>query len=152
MDIKLRKPNIDEFEGLVPNGLLMLQASGNYTAYNLDLEKAKQAVSGWLKRENQFFIRLAEDEEGDLLGFIVGHVYERWFTRDLSASDQMIFVMPDARGKGVAKDMLKAFVAWANEQGAVKKFLGDTLGIDPEASHALYTGAGFRPTGNLYEE
>jgi GNAT superfamily N-acetyltransferase len=148
--IHLRRPRAEEIDRLAPLAFHVLKESAEYAVYNIDLERAKQNARRWIGGEDRYFVRIAEDSNGKVLGFFVGQVYARWFTRDISATDEMVFVSPQARGRGVGKAMLQAFISWAREKGAVKFFLGDTLGISLEASKALYISAGFREAGHIY--
>jgi ribosomal protein S18 acetylase RimI-like enzyme len=56
-----------------------------------------------------------------------------------------MWVSPSHRGAGIAADLVRSVVGWANETGAATVDLWVTRGND--AAMRLYEAAGFRPTG-----
>ncbi len=82
------------------------------------------------------------EEDGCWLG-VVGA-----FTRIDASEVQLIsmWVDPAARGRGIARDLIRAVAGWAAERGAKRVVLFVQEANDP-AQH-LYERAGFRPTGD----
>jgi ribosomal protein S18 acetylase RimI-like enzyme len=58
-----------------------------------------------------------------------------------------MWVDPQARRRGVARQLIRAVAEWAREQGCVKVFL--FVQESNAAAQRLYLEAGFRPTGDL---
>jgi ribosomal protein S18 acetylase RimI-like enzyme len=81
------------------------------------------------------------EEQGTWLG-VVGA-----FTRIDASEVQLIsmWVDPAARGRGIARDLIRAVARWAEERGAARVVLFVQEANEP-AQH-LYERAGFRPTG-----
>jgi ribosomal protein S18 acetylase RimI-like enzyme len=84
---------------------------------------------------------LAEDG-GALLGVVGG------FRRldPLEVQLVSLWVDPDARGRGVARSLIRAVASWARDRGARRVVLFVQEANAP--GRALYLKAGFRPTGD----
>ena len=98
-------------------------------------ERAAEAADG---EEKVLFV--AEDGER-LLGVVGG------FGRLDPGEVQLVslWVDPSARGRGVARELIRAVAAWARDRGADRVVLFVQEANEP--GRALYLRAGFRPTG-----
>ena len=67
------------------------------------------------------------------------------------ASDFGLFIEPASRGGMTAPRLLKAYIEWAKEQGAVMIQAGITTGVHVEQTTRLYEKLGFRNNGQLFE-
>ena len=81
-------------------------------------------------------------EEGGILQGVVGG-----FRRldPLEVQLVSLWVDPTARGRGVARSLIRAVASWARERGAARVVLFVQEANAP--GRALYLRAGFRPTG-----
>jgi GNAT superfamily N-acetyltransferase len=81
-------------------------------------------------------------EEGDAVLGVVGG-----FRRLDPTEVQLVslWVVPEARGRGVAQSLIQAVAGWARGRGAERVFLFVQEANAP--GRALYLRAGFRPTG-----
>lgn len=77
----------------------------------------------------------AEDAEGTLLGWAGVRVIGR------EAEILTVGVIPDARRHGLGRDLLRALLSAAREQGATETYL--EVRLDNEAAIALYESEGF---------
>lgn len=66
------------------------------------------------------------------------------------AVQRVLYVAPEARGGFVARDLIRAFVGWAEAQGLTRQMIGLGNGLDPATVDHLYRGLGFRPVGGQY--
>jgi ribosomal protein S18 acetylase RimI-like enzyme len=84
----------------------------------------------------------AAEEDGRWLGVVGG------FARVDPSEVQLIsmWVDPQARGRGIARDLIRALARWSGERGSERVVLFVQEANEP-AQH-LYSRAGFRPTGD----
>lgn len=84
----------------------------------------------------------AEDEDGSWLGVVGG------FVRIDPAQAQLIsmWVAPEARGRGVARALIRELAAWAGSRGCTVVFLFVQEANTP--ARALYGRLGFTATGD----
>lgn len=87
-------------------------------------------------------ILFVADDDDSLLGVVGG------FRRldPLEVQLVSLWVDPDARGRGVARSLIRAVASWARERGARRIVLFVQEANAP--GRALYVRAGFRPTGD----
>ncbi|HEX3823258.1 MAG TPA: GNAT family N-acetyltransferase [Mycobacteriales bacterium] len=112
-------------------------AFGSTYARELEFDEAewrqRAASSGWY---------VAADAE-EILGIVAG------YHDDSSPPDQRhlvaMWVAPEARGSGVAAELVEAVVTWARGDGASEVTLGVADGN--ERARALYLNCGFAATG-----
>ena len=84
---------------------------------------------------------VAEDDDGRTMGVVGG------FRRLDPTEVQLVslWVDPEARGRGVARVLIRAVASWARDRGAEHVVLFVQEANAP--GRALYLRAGFRPTG-----
>ena len=87
-------------------------------------------------------ILFVADDDDSLLGVVGG------FRRldPLEVQLVSLWVDPNARGRGVARSLIRAVASWARERGARRIVLFVQEANAP--GRALYIRAGFRPTGD----
>jgi ribosomal protein S18 acetylase RimI-like enzyme len=79
------------------------------------------------------------EERGEVLGFACG-VMHGLRLGDLSE----LYVRPQARRRGIARELVRAVVAGLSERGAA--FVTGGVGPDNTAARSFYKNVGFRPT------
>ncbi|MFD2648507.1 aminoglycoside 6'-N-acetyltransferase [Devosia albogilva] len=93
------------------------------------------------------FSILAQDREGAALGFVEASL-RRDYVNGTDTSPvaflEGIYVVPQARGRGVARALVAATETWAREQGCIE-FASDAL-LDNVDSHAMHRALGFEET------
>ena len=86
------------------------------------------------------------------VGFILCGVNKSFFGPDLVASEFALYVDPESRGAGVAKQLVQSYVDWAIAKGARRVNAGNSAGTPDEAYVSLMEGVGFTKTGSqLYK-
>lgn len=117
----------------------------------LPLDRAKvRALFAHLIESPDGLLVVAE-KDGDVIGGFAGYIVEHYFARTKVASDFGLFISPDFRGGMSAPRLLKAYIDWAKENGAVMIQAGITTGVHVEESTRLYERLGFAPAGQLFE-
>lgn len=92
---------------------------------------------------------LAQDDRGVTLGFMLCGLTKSFFGPDLSAVEFALYVDPQHRSTGVAKQLVQSYVDWAIAKGARRVNAGNSAGTPDEAYTALMQSAGFEKTGSL---
>lgn len=132
---------------------LIQQESPNFQDLTFDPDKTEQQLRNMLAHPHWYVcISLAHNALGDpaFAGIIIGSVYQKFFSNDLVASDQLLYVVPGYRSEGHGQRLLKAFTQWATDAGAKKVFLGTVFGAaDTLNADTLYARMG-RKVGTLY--
>lgn len=143
----VRPATADDFERYLPV-VLGLVTQGSYSSLRVDTVRARGAIGRWLVDHHRF-IRVAEFDDRPA-GVLVGYVGEQWFSTDLTGHDTFLFVAPEYRGLGIGKALANAFIDWCRSMGAALVFLSSSTGMTPEATRAIYEGAGLRRVGPIY--
>lgn len=90
---------------------------------------------------------VAEITDVGAVGFMAYMVLtDTWANRKV-ATEVALYVMPEARGEGIAGRLLAAALAGATEAGAVEFSSGTSLGLPAGAAESVYDRAGFTVTG-----
>ena len=84
----------------------------------------------------------AVDEGGDVLGLVGA-----FRPQDTDVELVSMWTAPEARGLGVARQLVEVVVAWAREVGSTTVSLWVTRGNEP--AHRLYESMGFVETGDF---
>ena len=71
-------------------------------------------------------------------------------SREQSAEMKRLYVLPEARGRGVGRALIEACAMWAREHGA-RELLLDTVPEAMPGAVRLYRSLGFEPTGRYNE-
>src|SRR3546814_19318564 len=81
---------------------------------------------------------------------MIGACTPHWCSDDLVAYDFGLFVEPERRGGLAAAGLLRGFIRWAHDKGAVDITAGITPGVHLEATTGLYQVVGFGKVGHLF--
>lgn len=93
---------------------------------------------------------LAEADDGQLAGGLVGCIEAHLFSSQPVASLILYGVLPERRMSGAAVRLMRAFVAWARQRGAVEVNAGINSALDAERSERFLCKLGFSRTGGNY--
>jgi GNAT superfamily N-acetyltransferase len=93
---------------------------------------------------------LAEDEQGLLIGGLIGCIESHFFSCDPVANLIAYGVSPGHRMTGAAVRLMKAFIEWAKRRGVVEVNAGVNSGIDLERTDRFITKMGFSKMGFNY--
>lgn len=111
----------------------------------LDEDRLIAQIKGAATNDSIYF-RLAV-REGEFLGGFFGMISTVFFSQELVAKDLAWFVMPDWRGGAAALILLEDFERWALARGVRKFFLGQSTGVQQEATARLYRRLGYSVVG-----
>ncbi|HDL7643635.1 TPA: GNAT family N-acetyltransferase [Yersinia enterocolitica] len=93
---------------------------------------------------------LVAEKDDVVIGWLAGGIAEQWFSRQLMAFEYGLFIAPEHRGATAGPRLAKAFIAWAEDHGAVLINMGITTGVHEERTGDLYSRLGLHRSGLLY--
>lgn len=144
--IPIRPVRADEWRCWRETRLRMLRDDADFfsTRYDDMVREPGQTWRDWVAEaaagdEKTLFVA---EENGRWLGVVGG------FARVNPHEVHLIsmWVAPEARGRGVGRDLIRAVARWAAGRGSTRVFLFVQEANMP--ARALYEQAGFRPTGD----
>jgi GNAT superfamily N-acetyltransferase len=106
--------------------------------------------------ENQGVMLIAENEAGERLGLVAGHVVDEPWPMETPDSTRYgyvsdIFIKPEARGGGLARELLDAIAAHLHRADpSLTRLRVNVLAVNRVACRA-YEKAGFTPYEVMYE-
>lgn len=92
------------------------------------------------------FLAVADDAP---VGLILCTCNASFFGPDRTACELAFYVRPEHRGSQTAMQLLRAYVEWAKQQGAVRINAGNSAGMLDEQYVRLLEHAGFTRAGSL---
>jgi GNAT superfamily N-acetyltransferase len=105
----------------------------------------------WLYDDGACFLAVAE-HDGKIVGFMSGWVYQLYFSKTLSAQNNLWYVLPEYRGGMIGVRLLKMFESWAFDKGAKILVGGTSSGISMPRSNKLIEKFGYEPVGSEYRK
>lgn len=146
----IRQATADDLGALVELSRQMHAESPRFRRLQFDAEKMRRTAAGLIESP-QGFAWVAE-VDGRIVGGMLAAVCEHWCSSDKIGLDYGLYVQPGARGAGNdAVALAKQYAAWAREQGAVWPQVGITAGIRDEAAAKVFTYAGGKQVGTIWE-
>lgn len=101
-----------------------------------------------LKNKN-CFLCLAEKGK-ELIGFVLGSIYQLYFSKAKAANSDIWYVKPEYRGGFTGARLLKKFEDWAEFHGARFLVSGSSSGIKVDRVHKLIERFGYESVGSEY--
>lgn len=87
-------------------------------------------------------------DDGDrIVGMMGGIVVEHFFSRALTASDLVLYVLPQHRGSSVAVRLVRQFEQWAIAAGACEVVLSVGTELQAERTATLFERLGYARSG-----
>lgn len=144
----IRPATHDDIERLVELGEQM-HAESRFAKLSFDHDKVRNLFAHLIESPDGLLI--VADVDGLIIGGFAGYVVEHYFALTKVASDFGLFVAPEHRGGMTAPRLMRAYVEWAKEQGAVMVQAGITTGVHVNETARLYQKLGFKQAGLLFE-
>lgn len=145
----IRRATYADLPRLVELGEVMHHES-SYSVLPYSAPKVLILLENMINNADYFLV--VEERSNEIVGGFAGMVIEQWFSDSRVAIDFALFMHPDHRGGMAAVRLLKAFVKWANEQGAALVTIGITTGVKEAESSKLCQLLGFRHAGVLFKK
>lgn len=149
MDINIRKATPDDLNELISMGRALHEVEKQFEPLlTFSDQEAREHYTKQLKNDNAHFL-VAEDAD-QILGYLYGHIdiVDYFSTKSPEAEAEVIYLKPEARGKGVAKQLVDQFIVWAKEKKAFRVKGG--IYDQNEPSKNLFLKYGFKPYHTFY--
>jgi len=141
---------VDRLRDILQLGVAMQQES-EFSAIPFDIEQAAQSIVALVVNNPRGFGMLAYTDEGKPVGMISGSITPYFFSRGWVASDFVWFVLPEYRGSRAAIKMLKMFLSWSRDMGAMEAYVGVSTNVSPQRTGKLLERLGFTHIGGNYK-
>ena len=143
-DIKLRFATEDDVPALVAMGRLMhAESRYSYTHYS------EHKVGGQIRFLLEAGRVFVADQDGEIVGTIMGMLTQWWFSEDPVVIDFALYVAPEFRQLGVARMLIYAMQQWAKEHDATLD-IGISSGVQIERTGLLCESMGGVKVGGTY--
>lgn len=146
----VRSARHGDMDRLVELGKQM-HAEGAYASLPFDEAKVREQIADYLEHPEGRCLLVAEGADG-VAGMLAGFVDEYYFCHETVACDLVLYVERAHRGSSAAVRLIRAFRAWAREQGARDLCLAVSSGEDIERTGRLYERLGLQCVGGVYRQ
>lgn len=120
----------------------------DFKAFALDPLKTLDSLGYWLNSPDAVALVAVHDTAGPV-GFFLGKVVAPWYSQELAAAEDCFFVLPEHRGSRAAFMLVREFLAWGRERGALHVRAGVSSGAG-RAGERLYEHFGLRNMGGNF--
>lgn len=111
--MKIREATPADLAAMLALGAHMHAESPRFSVLHYDETKVEALLHTAIK-EPAYFLMVAEQKEGDIVGGFLGFAAPMWFSADKVASDLALFIKQDRRGRMNSIFFVRAFIAWAH--------------------------------------
>jgi GNAT superfamily N-acetyltransferase len=147
--MEIRPATPQDIDAIIALGARMHSESPRFSKLSYNGEKVRGLMT--MAMQDQRYLVLVAESDGELLGGFAGFMAPHWFSDDEVASDLALFVKPDRRGGMAGVRLVKAFVAWAKPRNPKLIQLGISTGVLVEETAQLYRAIGLKQFGYLFE-
>ena len=152
MAIYLRQFEYQDIEELTRLGVLNHLESRFGKIVPVNEESIQKLIFNALTDEDNYIGIVALDDK-KIVGYMIGFITNYSFNEDAYyAADEMVYVIPEYRGKLVGKRILKVFQDWAESKGCLEAVIGTITEIATERTKKLYSKLGFTEVGSLFRK
>lgn len=135
--------------GALSSMLRKMHAETKYSAFSLSEGRMLASLKGFMEPSEDRFGCVFE-LDGVVSGVFFGHSDELWFSEELCGYDDLIYVLPEARGRMGSIRMLRAFEKWCREKGCSAVLVGVSSGVMVDRTGALFERLGYGRLGGVY--
>lgn len=150
--MRLRQATPDDVMTMVEIGRLV-HAESRFAQFPYDEGKLQENLGALIvlqERRGSHICLLAENNDGKLIGCIIGALEEYFFTRSHSASSILLWVDPGYRGSAAALRLVQAFRNWGAKHGALEVCFPIASGVSIARTDRFLRRLGFHQTGGNY--
>lgn len=145
----IRLATLEDLDVLMDIGESMHKESPRFSRMSYSPAKVLQMFIDLINADCGLIVVAEQDDK--IIGGIAAIVSQHWFSQDLMASDIALFIVPEHRGGITAVRLVKHYVAWAKEQGAVITQMGISTGVHADETAAMFKAIGLKQFGYLFE-
>lgn len=148
--MKIRPAVLADLDRLEELGKRMHAESPRFSRLTYNAGKVYSMLTTALA-DPRYFLHVAEQDNGELAGGLLGFAMPHWCSDDEVACDLAVFMEPGRRGGMAAARLVKAFRSWADDRGVKQTNLGISTGVHVEETAQLYRAIGLKQFGYLFE-
>lgn len=116
-----------------------------FRKFNFNPEKALRELHNWI--QNHFFVVVVDD--GRVVGMMAGSKRDQWYSDDVLAAEDLLYVAQENRGTRAAYLLMREFMRWADQIGAQHIRAGVATGTGAGAER-LYKHFGMNYVGGNF--
>ena len=146
--MRIREASQQDIPILIKMGAALTNESPTFKQRGFNPDKAAQHFKWLLDGNGVIFMAM---QDGQVVGGFAGGITTDWQSDHKLAFDYVMYVMPEHRNDGVAKELVKTFILWAKEMGADRINCGTATMVNTKQCAALYESLGFMPVGLFLE-
>ena len=147
--MKLDFATPEDLVKLTTIGVTMFMESPHYSRFTYDPGKVFDILSLCVGTEKGVAVVL-RDDNGEVVGGLIGVVEEHWFGHSKMAYDIAFFILPEYRHGRWGIKLIQAFVESAKEKGADEVQLTNTSGVMSERVEKLIEYCDFTRVGGMF--
>lgn len=133
----------------MPELLSRVLDAGNESGWTTRLQFDAEHTASYLAMmiESDEYLVIGHDDVGSIL---IAKVGGSWFSPSIEASELIVYVHPEVRKTGRARELVKEYIDWAKEKGAARIKIGVSMNINPNEVAHLYESMGFGQSGFIF--
>lgn len=138
----IQRATAEHIDLLVRASVGVLDDLPNYAGVVYDPDHTRRMMEVYMRLPDLgiFF----EEEDGQVVGLIMGMIHPQWFTPTREMSELMFWVRPDHRKSPLARQLIKTMEEWAIPRGARKIFMAAGSGYETERVEKFYRRLGYK--------
>lgn len=148
--MQIREATPADLAAMLALGAQMHAESPRFELLHYDETKVEALLYNAMS-DPAYFLMVAEQKKGDIVGGFLGFAAPMWFSADEVAADLALFIKQDRRGSMAAVALVRAFIAWARAREVKQINLGISTGVKVEQTADLYKALGLKMYGYLFE-
>lgn len=146
--MELRVATLQDIPAMVAIGEKFIKESPTYSQRGYIPERAAAHFQAIINGAGVIFLA---EENGQIIGGFVGGIITDWQSNHKMAFDYVMYVEPNNRGFGVARELADCFILWAKAMGADCIQCGTGTKVNTEHTVNLYKSLGFQQVGVFLE-
>ena len=146
----VRAATADDAEAILEMGARMHE-EGAYAFLPFERDKVRALIAEYLGNPQECCLLVA-DEDGVLVGMVAGFLSDYFFCNETIASDNLLYVDREHRGRPAAARLLRSFRKWAVARGARELCLGISTSVETERTGEFYRRMGLTRIGAIYKQ
>lgn len=121
-------------------------AESQLTRYAYDPEEVAKVVDTAYGPNHCLLVAV----EPEPVGFLMAYRSRHFFSDAIYAADLAFYVSPERRRSRLARQLLKAFEAWARRERVPELVIGISTGVETGRIGRFYERMGYRETGRTF--
>jgi len=143
--IRQARPN--DLETLVSWVTSFFNESPEFRGLKPDVNKTLVYLFNIMMNDHDLLLVGEEKGSNRPVAALIAEINSLWYTSDVVADEKVFYILPEFRGKSLAREMLLCYVRWAESKQVVKTRIGVSTGLELEKTKGFFEGSGFALTG-----